>query len=128
MDAASERWYLPGDPPPSSGLPKLTPSQEKVLLAALRAHPRAVGAGGARTVRSLAGAGLLREGAEGAGQTLTEAGLDVASRIGAQRIIDAANTAGRDNSVLAQSRPGVSTCRAGAPPPGWPFRESHHAW
>lgn len=128
MDAAAERWYLPGDPPPSSGLPKLTPSQEKVLLAALRAHPRAVVAGGARTVRSLAGAGLLREDAEGAGQTLTEAGLDVASRISAQRIIDAANGGERHNLVLAQPRPAISTWRAGAAPPGWPFRESDHAW
>lgn len=114
----------------ANGSPKLSPAQERLLVEALRAHPAKLATANRRVAAALESAGLL--GRDG---TLTPAGMDMAARMSAQKVIDAVNarknaTATRLHHATGQETapaPGAST-RHSSKPRDWPFPESAHAW
>lgn len=108
---------------------KLTPAQERVLLAAFTLHPAAYVAGDARVPRRLCELGLLRGvEAEATARSgvyqLTPAGLETATELSARRVVEA---------VAAPRPPGAAPARPFGPrapgqPAQWPFPVSLHKW
>lgn len=99
----------------------LTPAQQRELLDAIRVHPQAYPAGSARVLARLVDLGLAQR-VDG-GHRLTPAGVDLAAKLGAQRVID--EVAARRTRMRMQSPPAVAPT---GPPPGWPFPVSGHRW
>ena len=99
---------------------KLTPAQERELLNALRAHPARYLTGSTGVAARLCAAGLLRKAGEGASPSyvLSTQGLDQATRLTAQRLIDSVN----DLSAKKAAQGPAAT------PKNWPFPVSGHQW
>lgn len=102
---------------------KLTASQTKELQLALRQHPGIYRPARKAVATRLTGMGLFE--ITGDGFKLTKEGLDLAVRVGAQRIIDRVNEA-RPAAAVAV-RPTSRQGPAG-PPTHWPFPVSGHDW
>ncbi len=98
---------------------KLTPAQERELLAVMRIHPAAYQPRAAAVPKRLGALGLLRQLGHQGGFAMTRSGLDHAARVSAQRIIDAVNATPK--AERAQTR------EDGAPH-SWPFPVSAYPW
>jgi len=102
---------------------KLTAAQHKELQLALRQHPSLYAPPRKAVANRIAGMGLFE--ISGKGYKLTQEGLDLAARIGAQRIIDRVNDARQPAAAASIASPSPAP---GAPPANWPFPISAHAW
>jgi hypothetical protein len=102
----------------------LTAAQSRELQQALRQHPALYLPARKGVATRIAGLGLFE--ISGEGFRLTKEGLDLAARLGAQRIIDRVNDA-RAPAAAAPPRP-TPLDGPGVPPTNWPFPCSAHAW
>jgi hypothetical protein len=99
---------------------KLTPAQERELLNALRAHPAHYLSRSTGVATRLCAAGLLLKAGEGAppSYVLSRQGLDQATRLTAQRLIDSVNDVAAKKAAQGPA----------AAPKNWPFPVSGHQW
>lgn len=106
-----------------------TPAQQRVLREALRVHPTVLRQPNARVAAALVSAGVFRQASTDVESAfaLTPEGLDVAARLGAQRVIDAVNTR-RAGDAGRQGAPPPKASSPSGKPADWPFPESGHAW
>jgi len=102
---------------------KLTPSQSKELQLALSQHPGIYTPARKAVATRIAGMGLFE--ISGDGFKLTKEGLDLAARVGAQRIIDRVN---ETRPATAEAPRAASPQRPPGAPDDWPFPVSGHAW
>lgn len=99
---------------------RLTPAQERELLAAMRVHPAAYQPKPVAVPKRLCELGILRQLGHHGGFVMTRVGLDHVARVSAQRIIDAVNAA-----PTKVEQPPV---RADGAPQNWPFPVSCFPW
>ncbi len=98
---------------------KLTVAQERTVLEAMRAHPTPYTARSQIVPKRLTELDLFRSLGNAKGYALTRAGLDIATALSAQRII---------NAVNALQKPGRRLSRADGAPVNWPFPFSAYPW
>lgn len=107
--------------PTSTGLPKITPAQQKELLAAGFFHPGRYRAQKVRVAENLCAAGLFARHGDGT-YSLTTSGLDLFTRTRTQQLIEGANEqadqAGAEEAQVTTTKPGFE----------WPFPVSYHRW
>lgn len=101
-----------------------TPAQAALMMDVLRQHPRPFITPKGAVAQRLVATDMLA--ARHDGYVLTRAGLDVAARLSAQRVIDAVHE--KRSARAANPTPTSPGARADGAPAGWPFQTSAHDW